>query len=121
MYVREFQELLLEIQNMGEEDPLFAFVDSLSGWAKTEFERRGVQDLASIVAAIKSLTEYKRDRQKDKARTTMMVVTVTEIGTSHLDGTSQQPSRTREETTRTRHLGSTHASCTTGLVGFWSA
>ena len=30
-YVREFQELLLEIPNMGEEDALFAFLDGLSG------------------------------------------------------------------------------------------
>ena len=36
---------------MGEEDVLFAFLDGLSGWVKTKLERRGVQDLTSMVAA----------------------------------------------------------------------
>jgi len=54
------------MQNMGEEDDIFAFLDGISGWAKTESERRGVQDLASAVAAFESPTEYKRDSSKGK-------------------------------------------------------
>jgi len=67
-YVREFQELLLEIPNMGEEDALFAFLDGLSGWAKTELERHDVQDLASVVAASESLNEYKKDFSKGRGK-----------------------------------------------------
>ena len=49
---------------MGEEDALFAFLDGLSGCAKAGLGRRGVQDLASTVFAVESLTEYKRDSSK---------------------------------------------------------
>lgn len=41
-YVKEFFELLLEIQDMGEKDALFCFLDGLIGWAKLELQRRGV-------------------------------------------------------------------------------
>jgi len=53
---------------MGEEDDLFTFLDGLSAWAKTELERPGVQDLASVVAAFESLTEYKRDSSKGQGK-----------------------------------------------------
>jgi len=62
--VKEFQELLLEIPSMREQDSLFCFLDGLCGWAKIELERRGVQDLASVIAAAESLMEFKRDSQK---------------------------------------------------------
>jgi len=48
-YVKEFQELLLEIPNTGEQDALFCFLDGLCGWSKMELERRRVQDLASAI------------------------------------------------------------------------
>ena len=54
----------MEIPNIGEEVALFAFLDGLSGWAKTELERHGVQDLASVVATAESLNEYKRDSER---------------------------------------------------------
>ena len=65
-YVKEFQELLLEIPNMGEQDALFCFLDGLRGWARMELERRGVQDLASAIAAAESLIELKRDSSKGR-------------------------------------------------------
>jgi len=63
-YVKEFQELLLEIPNMGEQDALFCFLDGIRGWGRMELERRGVQDLASVIAATESLIELKRDLWK---------------------------------------------------------
>ena len=41
-YVKEFQELLLEIPSMGEHDALFYFLDGPLGWAKMELKRHGV-------------------------------------------------------------------------------
>jgi len=67
-YVREFQKLLLKIPNMEEEGDLFTFLDSLSGWAKTELERRGVQDPISAVTTVKSLNEYKNDFSKGRGK-----------------------------------------------------
>jgi len=52
---------------MGEQDAVSYFLDGLCGWVKMELERR-VQDLASAIAAVESLIEYKRDHQRDKAR-----------------------------------------------------
>ena len=63
-YIREFQELLLEIPSMREQDALFYFLDGLCGWAKMELKRRGVQDLASAIAAAETLVEYKRESLK---------------------------------------------------------
>jgi len=67
-YVKEFQELLLEIPNIGEQDALFCFLDGLQGWARMELERRGVQDLASTIAAAESLIELKRDSSKGQSK-----------------------------------------------------
>ena len=63
-YVMEFQELLLEIPTMGQNDALFSFLDGLQNWAKMELRRRGVQDLASAIAAAESLTEYRKEFSK---------------------------------------------------------
>ncbi|KAJ9682242.1 hypothetical protein PVL29_018227 [Vitis rotundifolia] len=59
-YVKEFSSLMLEIPNMTEEELLFNFVDNLQGWAEQELRRRGVQDLATAMAVVESLTDYKR-------------------------------------------------------------
>ncbi|KAF2319762.1 hypothetical protein GH714_018609 [Hevea brasiliensis] len=68
-YVKEFSELMLEIPDMGEKDALFCFLDSLSNWAKLELQRRGVQDLATAMAAAESLIEFKRkEPSKDKGK-----------------------------------------------------
>jgi len=67
-YVKEFQELLLEIPNMGEQDALFCFFDGLRGCAKMELERRGVQDLASAITAAESLIEFKRESSKGRGK-----------------------------------------------------
>ncbi|RVW20113.1 hypothetical protein CK203_115705 [Vitis vinifera] len=59
-YVKEFSSLMLEIPNMTEEELLFNFIDNLQGWAEQELRRRGVQDLATAMAVVESLTDYRR-------------------------------------------------------------
>ena len=59
-YVKEFSTLMLEIPNMFEEELLFNFMHNLQSWAKQELRRRGVQDLATTMARVESLTDYKR-------------------------------------------------------------
>jgi len=49
---------------MGEQDALFCFLDSLCDWAKMEPERRGVQELASMITTVESLNEFKRYSSK---------------------------------------------------------
>ncbi|KAF2303678.1 hypothetical protein GH714_021160 [Hevea brasiliensis] len=56
---------------MGEKDALLCFLDGLSNWAKLELQRRGVQDLATTMAAAESLIEFKRkEPSKDKGKKT---------------------------------------------------
>ena len=45
---------------MTEEDFLFNFMDNLQGWVDQEVRRQGVQDLATTMAIVESLTDYKR-------------------------------------------------------------
>ncbi|MBN8152351.1 hypothetical protein J0J37_22515, partial [Vibrio vulnificus] len=44
-YVNEFSELLLEIPNYPQGEAFFAFCDGLQPWARTELERRSVENL----------------------------------------------------------------------------
>ena len=68
-YVKDFTSLVLEIPDMSDEDALFYFMDGLQPWVKTELRRRGVQDLASAIAAVESLIDYSsKDSNKPKAK-----------------------------------------------------
>ena len=60
-YVKEFSTLMLEIPNMFEEELLFNFMHNLQSWAKQKLRRRGVQDLATTMAVVESLVDYKRE------------------------------------------------------------
>ncbi|XP_043717547.1 uncharacterized protein LOC122665462 [Telopea speciosissima] len=60
-YVKEFSTLMLEVPSMTDEELLFNFMDGLQGWAAQELQRRGVQDLASAIAAAESLVEFRRE------------------------------------------------------------
>ena len=55
---------------MGEKDSLFSFMDGLSGWAKMELQRRGVQTLSQAMQVAESLIEFKKigdsSKPKDK-------------------------------------------------------
>ncbi|GKD78843.1 hypothetical protein Tco_1341464, partial [Tanacetum coccineum] len=56
-HVKEFTTLVLEILDLLDQDSLFYFLDGLQGWAKTELERRGVQDLAITISHAKALID----------------------------------------------------------------
>ena len=58
-YVKEFSSLMLEILNMIEE-LLFNFMDNLQEWAEQELRRWGIQDLATAMTIVESVTDYKR-------------------------------------------------------------
>ena len=51
---------MLEIPNMTKEELLLNFMDNLQGWAEWKLRRRGVQDLATAMAVMESLIDYKR-------------------------------------------------------------
>nr|GEZ59824.1 putative retrotransposon Gag domain, aspartic peptidase domain protein [Tanacetum cinerariifolium] len=67
-YVKEFTTLVLEIPKLSDQDSLFYFLDGLQGWAKTELERRGVQDLATAIAHVEALIEFSSRRDSSKPR-----------------------------------------------------
>ena len=58
-YVKEFSSLILNIRNMSDEDKLFNFISGLQGWAQTELQRQGVQDLLVAMVAADFLIDYK--------------------------------------------------------------
>ncbi|KAJ0512090.1 putative transcription factor interactor and regulator CCHC(Zn) family [Helianthus annuus] len=61
-YVKEFTTLVLEIPDLSEKDSLFYFLDGLQYWARTELDRRNVQDLATAIAIAESLIDLKEKR-----------------------------------------------------------
>nr|GEZ05333.1 hypothetical protein [Tanacetum cinerariifolium] len=63
-YVKEFTTLVLEIPELSDQDSLFYFLDGLQGWAKTELERRGVQDLSTIIAHVEALIDFSTRRNR---------------------------------------------------------
>jgi len=66
----KFQELLLEIPSMEKQDVLFCFLYGLRGCTKMEVERCGAQDLASAIAAVEFLIEFKREFSKGRGKKT---------------------------------------------------
>ena len=67
-YVKEFTNLVLDIPEMSNQDSLFYFRDGLQGWAKTKIERRGVQDLATVIVVAESLIDYSNQREPSKPK-----------------------------------------------------
>ena len=67
-YVKEFTTLVLEIPELSDQDSLFYFLDGLQGWAKTELERRGVQDLATAIAHAEALIDFGTRRESSKPK-----------------------------------------------------
>lgn len=57
-YVREFNSLMLDINNMSEEDRLFNFLSGLRPEAQIELRRQGVRDLSSAIAAAEALGDF---------------------------------------------------------------
>ncbi|GJT14832.1 putative retrotransposon gag domain, aspartic peptidase domain protein [Tanacetum coccineum] len=67
-YVKEFTTLVLEIPELSDQDSLFYFLDGLQGWAKTELERRGVQDLSTAIAQAEALIDFSTRRDSSKPK-----------------------------------------------------
>nr|GFA01784.1 hypothetical protein [Tanacetum cinerariifolium]GFA08058.1 hypothetical protein [Tanacetum cinerariifolium] len=67
-YVKEFTTLVLEIPELSDQDSLFYFLNGLQGWAKTELERCGVQDLATAIAHAEALIDFSSRRDSSKPR-----------------------------------------------------
>ncbi|GKB46820.1 putative nucleotidyltransferase, ribonuclease H, partial [Tanacetum coccineum] len=67
-YVKEFTTLVLEISELSDQDSLFYFLDGLQGWAKTELERRGVQDLSTAIAQAEALIDFSTRRDSSKPK-----------------------------------------------------
>ncbi|GJS52845.1 hypothetical protein Tco_0626207 [Tanacetum coccineum] len=56
-YVKEFTTLILKILDLFYQEYLFYFLEGLQGCARTELERRGVQDLATAITHEKALID----------------------------------------------------------------
>ncbi|GJV02082.1 putative retrotransposon gag domain, aspartic peptidase domain protein [Tanacetum coccineum] len=67
-YVKEFTTLVLEIPKLFDQDSLFYFLDGLQGWAKTELERRRVQDLSTAIAHVAALIDFSTRRDSSKPK-----------------------------------------------------
>ncbi|GJU61059.1 putative retrotransposon gag domain, aspartic peptidase domain protein [Tanacetum coccineum] len=67
-YVKEFTTLVLEIPELSDQDSLFYFLDGLQGWAKTELERRGVQDISTAIAHSEALIDFSTRRESSKPK-----------------------------------------------------
>ncbi|GJY15250.1 putative nucleotidyltransferase, ribonuclease H [Tanacetum coccineum] len=67
-YVKEFTTLVLEIPELSDQDSLFYFLDGLQGWAKTELERRGVQDLSTAIYHADALIDFSTRRESSKPK-----------------------------------------------------
>ncbi|GJW00103.1 putative retrotransposon gag domain, aspartic peptidase domain protein [Tanacetum coccineum] len=65
---RCFTTLVLEIPELSDQDSLFYFLDGLQGWAKTELERRGVQDLSIAIAYVEALIEFSTRRESSNPK-----------------------------------------------------
>jgi len=55
---------------MGEYDTLLSFLDGLQVWARMELKRRGMQDLAMVIATVKSSIEFKIESSKGQVKKT---------------------------------------------------
>ncbi|KAF5806142.1 putative transcription factor interactor and regulator CCHC(Zn) family [Helianthus annuus] len=68
-YINEFTTLVLEIPDLSPKDALIYFVDGLQQWAKTELERRNVQDLSSAISVAENLHDRNESRSTRSATT----------------------------------------------------
>ncbi|KAK3009140.1 hypothetical protein RJ639_013917 [Escallonia herrerae] len=59
-YVKEYSTLMLEIPEMSERQRLCFFVDGLQQWVATELRRNEPHDLASAIAIVKRLKDFKQ-------------------------------------------------------------
>ncbi|XP_070040143.1 uncharacterized protein [Nicotiana tomentosiformis] len=65
-YVREFSTLMLNIQDMGDKDKLFAFIEGLKPYARMELQRQWVDTLPKAIQVAQCLEDYQLETQKDR-------------------------------------------------------
>ncbi|KAE8657110.1 hypothetical protein F3Y22_tig00116997pilonHSYRG01036 [Hibiscus syriacus] len=56
-YASQFEELMLQVPELTEEDAFFTFTDGLKPWAKATMERRGIKELSKALIAAESIIE----------------------------------------------------------------
>ncbi|KAK3006912.1 hypothetical protein RJ639_017292 [Escallonia herrerae] len=67
-YCQAFSALMLDISDMSTVDRLFFFMEGLKPWARTELNRREVNNLNEAIIATKSLSDYNFEPQRSPQR-----------------------------------------------------
>ncbi|KAK3000366.1 hypothetical protein RJ639_020519 [Escallonia herrerae] len=67
-YCQAFSALMLDISDMSAVDRLFFFMEGLKPWARTELNRRRVNNLNEAIIAAESLSDYNSEPQRPLQR-----------------------------------------------------
>ncbi|KAK2997588.1 hypothetical protein RJ639_025186 [Escallonia herrerae] len=67
-YCQAFSALMLDISDMSAVDRLFFFMEGLKPWARTELNRRRVNNLNEAIIAAESLSDYTSEPQRPPQR-----------------------------------------------------
>ncbi|KAK3007812.1 hypothetical protein RJ639_015204 [Escallonia herrerae] len=67
-YCQAFSALMLDISDMSAVDRLFFFMEGLKPWARTELNRRRVNNLNEAIIAAESLSDYNPEPQRPPQR-----------------------------------------------------
>ncbi|KAK2996107.1 hypothetical protein RJ639_029454 [Escallonia herrerae] len=67
-YCQAFSALMLDISDMSAVDRLFFFMEGLKQWARTELNRRRVNNLNEAIIAAESLSDYNSEPQRPPQR-----------------------------------------------------
>ncbi|KAK3009399.1 hypothetical protein RJ639_014662 [Escallonia herrerae] len=67
-YCQAFSALMLDISDMSTVDRLFFFMEGLKPWARTELNRRRVNNLNEAIIAAESLSDYNSEPQRPPQR-----------------------------------------------------
>ncbi|KAK3038006.1 hypothetical protein RJ639_029957 [Escallonia herrerae] len=67
-YCQAFSALMLDISDMSAVDRLFFFIKRLKPWARTELNRRRVNNLNEAIIAVESLSDYNSEPQRAPQR-----------------------------------------------------
>ncbi|KAK3041506.1 hypothetical protein RJ639_000125 [Escallonia herrerae] len=67
-YCQAFSALMLDINDMSAVDRLFFFMEGLKPWARTELNRRRVNNLNEAIIATESLSDYNSEPQRPPQR-----------------------------------------------------
>lgn len=60
-YIKDVTNLVLEIPGLSDKNSLFNFMNGLQPWTKTKLRRRGVQNLATVIAIAESLIDCTKE------------------------------------------------------------